>query len=184
MIKLGIGLLFLAVLSVMTAATVQQGCQDVRRAWTHLDYYPIRDMRHTVVLLPQKGFTRLPDSTSIPVNGREREDVDRDVLAATLVNPTLAADMDSSVARGEIKFQKNCIPCHGKSMDGTGPVAALFMPPPDLLAEATRGRKDGYIYSYIRHGGIVMPSYGPAVTPAEAWDLINYIRHMQRVSPR
>jgi mono/diheme cytochrome c family protein len=67
---------------------------------------------------------------------------------------------------------------------GDGPVAALFMPPPYRLAQPTRERKDGYIYSYIRHGGIVMPSYGAQVTAAEAWDLIHYIRHLQKVSPR
>jgi mono/diheme cytochrome c family protein len=69
-------------------------------------------------------------------------------------------------------------------MAGDGPVAALFMPPPDLLAEPTRLRKDGYIYSYIRHGGAVMPSYGAQVTAEEAWNLVNYIRHMQKTSPR
>ena len=65
-----------------------------------------------------------------------------------------------------------------------GPVAALFMPPPDLLGEATRDRTDGYLYSYIRHGGVVMPAYGAQVTAEEAWHLINYIRNMQKVSPR
>ena len=103
-------------------------------------------------------------------------------LAAKLTDPTVADD--SSRARGERKFHKTCVPCHGMGLMGDGPVAALFMPPPDLLAEATRDRKDGYIYSYIRHGGVVMPAYGAQVTAAEAWDLIHYIRHMQKVSPR
>jgi mono/diheme cytochrome c family protein len=76
------------------------------------------------------------------------------------------------------------MPCHGKVMAGDGPVAAMFMPPPDLLAQTTRDRKDGYIFSYIRHGGMVMPSYGAQVTAAEAWDLIHYLRSMQKTSPR
>jgi hypothetical protein len=29
-----------------------------------------------------------------------------------------------------------------------------------------------------------MPSYGAQVTDTEAWDLIHYIRHLQKVSPR
>ena len=49
-----------------------------------------------------------------------------------------------------------------------------------LQAQQTRDRKDGYIYSYIRHGGVVMPSYGAQVTSQEAWELIAYIRHMQQ----
>jgi hypothetical protein len=58
------------------------------------------------------------------------------------------------------------------------------MPPPDLLAQATRERKDGFLYSYIRFGGIVMPSYGAQVTALEAWNVVNYLRHMQKTSPR
>jgi mono/diheme cytochrome c family protein len=176
----------LTLLIITTPQALKHGCQDAKQSLVSLpySYYSTRDMRRTIALMPQKGSLRAPDTSSVPVTGREREDTDREVLAATLVNPTPAADLDSSIARGQVKFGKNCIPCHGAKLEGNGPVAALFMPPPDLLAETTRNRRDGYIYSYIRHGGIVMPSYGPAVTAAEAWDLINYIRHMQKVSPR
>ncbi len=172
-----------AVLTLFAAATFRQGWRDMVHSAIHWSYSPIRDMRETVVLNPQKVSLRAPDSLSVPVNGIDR-DLGRDVLAATLVNPTAPADLDSSIRRGEIKFQKTCIPCHGPAMAGNGAVAPMFMPPPDLLAAATRARKDGYIYSYIRHGGVVMPSYGAQVTRQEAWDLVNYIRHMQKVSPR
>jgi mono/diheme cytochrome c family protein len=177
--------ILLGVLVISTPQALHHGCQDAKQSLTSLpySYYDTRDMRHSIALMPQKVVTRGPDSSSVPITGRERV-VDRDQLAATLVNPTPAADLPASIQRGEIKFQKTCVPCHGPRMEGNGPVAAMFMPPPDLLGEATRGRKDGYIYSYIRHGGIVMPSYGAQVTAAEAWDLINYLRHMQQVNPR
>jgi mono/diheme cytochrome c family protein len=58
------------------------------------------------------------------------------------------------------------------------------MPAADLLTEPTRQRTDGFLYSYIRYGGAVMPALGAQVTPGEAWDVINYVRHMQRPSPR
>jgi mono/diheme cytochrome c family protein len=70
------------------------------------------------------------------------------------------------------------------SLKGDGPVAARFLPPPDLLGSSARGRRDGFIYSYIRNGGAVMPSYGAQVTAQEAWDLVNYLRHQQRTNPR
>lgn len=189
MLKGFVGLIAIAILTMMTASTVQRGCQDAYQSATHLKYFPIRDMRRSVALMPQKGYTRPPDSLSVPTVGRDRlidnEEQPMDLaneLAAKLTDPTVADD--SSRARGERKFHKTCVPCHGMGLMGDGPVAALFMPPPDLLAEATRDRKDGYIYSYIRHGGVVMPAYGAQVTAAEAWDLIHYIRHMQKVSPR
>jgi len=174
-------------LTLFSLGTVQQGCKDAKKAMTHLSYYPIRDMRTTVAFVPQHKGMYVPDSLSVSTRGTERlyglEGVElADKLGNTLTNPVAATD--SSIARGAFKFTKTCIPCHGTTLAGDGPVAALFMPPPDLLGEVVRARKDGYIYSYIRHGGVVMPSYGPAVTAEEAWNLVNYIRHMQKVSPR
>ena len=32
--------------------------------------------------------------------------------------------------------------------------------------------------------GAVMPSYGNAISARDAWSLVHYIRHMQKVSPR
>jgi mono/diheme cytochrome c family protein len=183
------GLVAIVILAMWTAGSAQRGCQDAYHSATRLRYFPIRDMRRSVALMPQKGYTRPPDSLSVPTVGRDfltdNEDPAVDLaseLAEKLTDTTVADD--SSLARGERKFQKTCVPCHGAKLMGDGPVAALFMPPPDLLAQPTRERKDGYIYSDIRHGGIVMPSYGAQVTAAEAWDLIHYIRHLQKVSPR
>jgi hypothetical protein len=69
-------------------------------------------------------------------------------------------------------------------MAGDGPVAAKFIPPPDLLAEGTRGRTDGFMYMYMRHGGAIMPSYGNVLSSRDAWSLVHYIRYMQKTSPR
>jgi mono/diheme cytochrome c family protein len=178
-------LLLVGVLIISTPQALQHGCRDTKQSFVSVpySYYGTRDMRHSVALMPQKGFLRLPDSSSVPVQGREPV-FDRESPPGWLVNPVPPERRETSAQRGEIKFQRTCVPCHGKSMLGDGPVAAQFMPPPDLLGEMTRGRSDGFIYSYIRHGGMVMPSYGAQVTAAEAWDLINYIRHMQRTSPR
>lgn len=159
----------------------QQGCRDIKASLTNIVYFPKRDMRTTVALLPNRDLMPLPDSTSVPVQGREFI-VDRDVLAATLVNPIAATD--SSIARGERQFKQTCVPCHGATLVGNGPVAAKFIPPPDLLNASSRGRRDGFIYSYIRNGGAVMPSYGTQVSAIEAWNLVNYIRYMQRTNPR
>jgi len=180
MLKAGV---FLAFLGSMLMAVVgpQFGCRDAQRALTQLSYERTRDMRNSVSLAPNRNIILTPDSVSVPVQGREYVH-DRDVLAATLRNPVAATD--SSIARGERKFMRTCVPCHGADLSGNGPVAALFIPPPDLLKATTRGRADGFIYSYIRNGGAVMPRYGQIVTIEETWNLVNYIRHMQRTNPR
>ncbi len=172
----------------------QQGCQDATKALTHLSYYPIRDMRQTVVIDPQRRDPTNPkwqtfvgpDSLAVPM----KLDVDRwlgeqpyDAASKNLVAPAVD-NMDSATVRGDTLFHTFCWTCHGMTMQGNGPVAAQFMPPPDLLAEPTRKRTDGFIFMYMRHGGVVMPSYGNAVSAKDAWDILHYIRHMQKMSPR
>ena len=188
MIKSLLGLIAALVLTLLAVGEVRHGVKDLRSSWTHWDYPVIRDMRRTVVLNPQKVSTRPPDTLTVPITGWG-DDLDEDALAAdrekataSLANPTPLTD--ESWKRGEAKFKIVCTPCHGAVMKGDGMVAAKFMPPPDLLAIQTRGRTDGFMFSYIRHGGVVMPRYGQSVNASEAWDLVNYIRHMQKVSPR
>lgn len=181
MLKASFALAVAVILTLFTAPSVQQGARDAVNSLTHLRYYPIRDMRRSVALAPQKGLTRAPDDASVPTTGKELA-IDRDIAAEKLRNPIPTSD--ASVARGDSVFRKLCVPCHGQSMAGDGPVAAQFMPPPDLLAQQTRERKDGFIYSYIRHGGVVMPSYGFQLSAEEAWHLVNFIRHQQKATPR
>ena len=183
-------ILVVAVIAVAAwaGATTNRGCHDARTSLTQLRYSPIRDMRRTVALLPQKGWLKPPDSLSVPVEGREwmpetnQLMANRGAIAARFVNP-VAAD-DSSLARGGRLFARLCTPCHGKSMAGNGPVAAKFMPPPDLMSATTRGRTDGYIYTYVRYGGAIMPKYGQALTTSQTWDVINYVRQQQKANPR
>ena len=104
--------------------------------------------------------------------------------AATLAIKEPFPSDEASIVRGDTLFHTICWSCHGKSLAGDGPVSAKYIPPPDLLAEATRGRTDGYMFMYMRHGGAVMPSYGNALSARDAWSLVHYIRQQQKVSPR
>ena len=182
---------FLAVIALWSVS-FQQGCQDLKKSLTHLTYYPIRDMRQTVVIDAQrydptnpKWVTfRGPDSLAVPTIGRDRwvGDAPYDETAKMVHDPIPVTEQ--SIVRGDTLFRTVCSPCHGKTMLGDGTVAPSFMPPPDLLAEATRNRTDGFIYNYVRHGGVVMPSYGNAMSAHDAWDVIHYLRYMQKASPR
>ncbi len=98
----------------------------------------------------------------------------RDV-AARLPNPVRRTA--ESIAAGKQHFTTFCTPCHGVGGKGDGPVAAKFIPPPDLTNSGLQKiRTDGYWYSYIGVGGAVMPAYGEALSPRERWDLVNYVR--------
>lgn len=181
--------LVLGFVALLGGSYFQRGCKDLKGSLTHLPYFSHRDMRTSVSFIPQQTYLVAPDSLSVPTTGKELWNPDpalavaeRTRIEKTFTNPQ--ASDDSSIARGARKYLRTCVPCHGMALDGTGPVAAKFLPPPDLLGASARGRTDGYIYSYIRHGGAVMPSYGALVTAHEAYDLINYLRHEQKTNPR
>jgi len=188
MLKVGVGFLVVLAAGTWAGATMQRGCKDVQNSLFHLTYPDHRDMRKIVAFTPQKVSVRTPDTLTVPTTGAERAPdpallvSNREAAAARFVDTTVADD--SSLARGERTFHTLCQPCHGPAMRGDGPVAPKFMPPPDLLGAQTRARSDGYIYSYIRYGGAIMPKYGQAVTPRAAWDVIHYLRYQQKVSPR
>ena len=179
-------------LIALWSVSFQQGCHDVKKSLTHLSYYPIRDMRQTVVIDPQrrdptdpKWLTFVgPDSAAVPSIDVDRwqGDPPYDAASKNLVAPPVT--MPASIVHGDTLFHNFCWTCHGMKMAGDGPVAPMFMPPPDLLAAPTRARTDGYIYMYMRHGGVVMPSYGNALSSRDAWDILHYIRSMQKTSPR
>ena len=189
MLKLGAIVGLLALWSV----SFQQGCQDVTKALTHLTYYPIRDMRQSVAMDIQRDawsaagpvrWSQGPDSLSVPTIGRDAyflESVPYDVSSARLKAPEAT---EASIAHGDSLFHTICWTCHGKTLMGDGPVSAKFVPPPDLLAQMTRERPDGFMYRYIRHGGAIMPAYGQMMSAHDTWSLVHYIRNMQKVSPR
>lgn len=183
--------LVIAVLALWSSS-FQQGCQDLTKAMTKWTYYPIRDMRQTVVIDPQrhdptneKWMTfRAPDSLAVPTIGRDRWVGDAPYAETEMFVKDPLTVSDATIARGDTLFRTICSPCHGKTMLGDGTVAPSFMPPPDLLAEATRNRSDGFLYNYMRHGGVVMPSYGNALSAHDAWCVVHYVRAMQKASPR
>ena len=75
--------------------------------------------------------------------------------------------------------RRSARPATGRKAKGgtTGPVAAKFIPTPDLTnAELQKQRTDGYWHSYIVVGGAVMPAYGEALSSQEAWHIVNYLR--------
>ena len=172
----------------------QQGCNELKKAVTHLKYYPIRDMRQTIAPDPQrmiwseKGpvvWGAVPDSLSVPTIGADpyaAAAAPYDAVEKKIFAPTAT---DASIAHGDSLFHTVCWSCHGKTMAGDGPVVAKGMiPPPDLLGESTRGRTDGFMYMYMRHGGAIMPSSGNVLSSRDAWSLVHYIRYMQKTSPR
>ncbi|MDE2342535.1 MAG: cytochrome c [Betaproteobacteria bacterium] len=139
-----------------------------------------KDMANQISIKPQEG----PDSVrpfpdrSVPMAGTKTTPYVHDHDAAMkLPNPNPATP--ESIARGREMFKIYCVPCHGNSGTGDGPVGAkLLVRPFDLTSERVQKEvPEGYIFAHVTFGGALMPSYGNDMYPSERWDLVNYVRH-------
>ena len=140
--------------------------------WTH-------DLDNQLSLKPQE-MPIAPPEFSVPIEGREF--AQPLTVEQGLQNPVPADD--ASLARGAESFRIYCTPCHGAEGKGGGEVVKRgFLAASDLTGSAARGRTDGYIYSYIRHGGAFMPPYAFALKPEQAWAVVNHVRRLQAGAP-
>jgi mono/diheme cytochrome c family protein len=122
---------------------------------------------------------------TVPITGAEpdwRAEFKRGVTttADRLRNPIGPQAM---LEKGDTLYHVFCSVCHGPAGAGNGPVG-LRMGAPSLLTDRARGFSDGYIYSYIRYGGLtIMPPYGDKIfRSTDRWAVVNYLRQLQGVT--
>jgi len=100
------------------------------------------------------------------------------VQAAGLVNPI--PPNAASVAAGKAIYESKCLPCHGETGKGDGPVGLTMSPrPADLSLHAVLGvHSDGQLFLWITDGfpGSVMPAFRAALAEEERWHVVNYVR--------
>ncbi|MGA8754969.1 MAG: copper homeostasis membrane protein CopD [Stellaceae bacterium] len=84
-----------------------------------------------------------------------------------------------SVEQGARLYVENCALCHGAGGKGDGPAAAaLAVQPADLTAPHLFAHSEGDLFWWISHGKAngAMPGFAGTLSPADRWDLINFIR--------
>jgi mono/diheme cytochrome c family protein len=81
---------------------------------------------------------------------------------------------------GKALFAGYCTACHGKEAKGDGPVSAKFPPAPNLRYASICKRTDGFLYGTLTAGGKAMPPMREGTTSRDRWDLVAYVRAMQR----
>jgi mono/diheme cytochrome c family protein len=161
---------FILVLLMVAASGGLMGAVVVMR-W-------VDNMTQTPRLVPGERVFVMPAGV-VPRGGELVLPKEQRDLAARRPNPVKPTA--ESLAIGRQHFDTFCMPCHGPQGKGgvTGPVAAKFIPPPDLSnADLQRQRTDGYWHSYIVAGGAVMPAYGEALSAREAWHIVNFLRSL------
>ncbi len=86
-----------------------------------------------------------------------------------------------NLAHGRVLFETVCAPCHGRIGKGDGSVVHLLAhKPANLLTGVSTNLPDGYVFGYIRNGGIWMPSYDDAMSATERWQIVLYMRDLEK----
>ncbi len=89
----------------------------------------------------------------------------------------------ASIARGQELFNINCTACHGPQGKGNGPVANFLQnkKPIDLTGPIGLSLSDGAIFMTISNGTPGgMPALNENFTVRERWDIVNYVRQLQK----
>ena len=85
-----------------------------------------------------------------------------------------------SISAGGAVFATNCVPCHGASGKGDGPIGLTMNPrPADLTQHAIPGaHTDAQLYEWITNGfpGTRMPAFKSSLSDTDRWNLVNFIR--------
>ncbi len=125
-----------------------------------------------------------PGPGSVPTHGgeivpqpmNEQENTDMKAAAAAIENPVAATR--ESIDRGKYFYEINCLVCHGAEGLGDGLVGKLFVEkaPVDLSDAYTQDQPVGELFFTLTRGRAKMPFYRDALSPAERWDVINYIK--------
>jgi len=106
------------------------------------------------------------------------------VRAGEELKSPLEADNVRARQRGEFVFANFCAVCHGAGGAGNGTVPQRGYPaPPSLLLEHAIKMKDGQMFHLFSYGQNNMPSYASQLSREDRWNVILYLRAMQKALP-
>ena len=86
-----------------------------------------------------------------------------------------------SLEAGREVYETRCLSCHGETGRGDGPAAPGLNPPPaDLVLHAPL-HPEAALFEFVRDGipDTAMTPLGDALTTAEIWHVINYIKTLE-----
>ncbi len=108
---------------------------------------------------------------------------ERDWLAPAWAD-TLTNSMITDVKwiqEGKVLYANHCLVCHGETGRGDGESGfGLAVPPGDFTDAFTIAESNGAIYWKISNGNGSMPSYQDRLTETQRWQLVGYLRQLQK----
>jgi outer membrane protein OmpA-like peptidoglycan-associated protein len=148
--------------------------QEKGKPYRHTDFFADgRWMRTPPAGTVARGFLQADDHFSRgTVDGKP---------AATF--PPTFAGSAANMARGKERYGIYCSPCHGASGNGKGTVAGkLKVAPPAFHDARLKEMSVGKIYEAMTLGvnNGNMPSYATQMTEEDRWNVVLYVRALQR----
>lgn len=114
-----------------------------------------------------------PPEGSVPLDGMPAFTLaDVEGLLTNPVEPDSA-----SLWVGSEYYRTFCVPCHGETGLGDGPVSKVFPAVPAIATSKVAGYSDAYLFALISQGRGLMPDYG-RIPKRARWDLVNHLRTM------
>lgn len=152
-------------------------CGNKTTNQTKLQYMP--DMADAPTVKAQESYIDPPDY-SVSTNAILYPDTPEE-SEKLLQNPYAKANPETYMEDGKMLFETFCAVCHGPGAKGDGNIQDLFPTPPDLTTETYKNRGDGFFFHRITFGSAIMPSHGHAISQHERWQIILYLRSLQKV---
>ncbi len=88
---------------------------------------------------------------------------------------------EEATAKGKKLYLKLCAVCHGNKGKGDGVAGAALNPQPaNFTKEKVKSQSDGALYWKITEGRPPMASYKETLTDEQRWQLVNYIRELEK----
>lgn len=110
------------------------------------------------------------------------------LLLVSLVPGLTLTQTKGDAKAGKLKYDANCVGCHGATGKGDGPAAAALNPKPGDMTDgkAMKALSDKYLFDIIKDGGAsqkkspIMPGSAKKLSDKEISDIVAYIRSLAK----